>query len=392
METEEILRKLTKLENDREKDRSKIAVLQKQISGIEKTITSLNETIKESNSEVTGLRTMSARFEQLDVGLASLRKDVNRTIGNVEKHRNSRDQELEKIRLNDLESMNKTLSEYRKGTKNIQEINKILKEWSDKEYRMEHAIEDIQKAISSTLNPDDEYRQNLKLIQETQRQDTKRLTDIQGEAAALRKRSDEHRTRIDLALETIKRVEARLNEFQSSEIDRRQSFTMLIEKQNLQQVERDRIWKEWQVRFGSVDSDAKSFEIKLKSLDETLRTLKRLQTTFEEMNQRLDRRMNELSEMQRITEERSRQDWLNFKAEDQKRWANYSLGQDEIQREITQEYEKTRERLIALEDMTQELKEKFVGSAEINKKHLQGILEFVNQWLESNERNAGRII
>ncbi len=210
METEEILRKITKLENDREKDRSKIAVLQKQISGLEKTITTLNETIKESNSEVTGLRTMSARFEQLDVGLTSLRKDVNRTIGNIEKHRNSRDQELEKVRLNDLESMNKTVSEYRKGTKSIQEINKILKEWSDKEYRLEHTIEDIQKTIGSTINLDDEYRQNLKLIQETQRQDTKRLTDIQGEVAALRKRSDEHRTRIDLALETIKRVEARL--------------------------------------------------------------------------------------------------------------------------------------------------------------------------------------
>jgi chromosome segregation ATPase len=392
METEEIQRKLTKLENDREKDRSKIAVLQKQISGMERTITSLNETIKESISEVTGLRTMSARFEQLDVGLASLRKDVNRTIANIEKHRNSRDQEFEKMRLNDLESMNKTLSEYRKGAKNIQEVNKILKEWSDKEYRMEHTVEDMQKAINSTLNLDDEYRQNQKLVQETQRQDTKRLTDIQGEVAALRKRSDEHRTRIDLSLETIKRVESRLNEFQSSEIDRRQSFTMLIEKQNLLQVERDRIWREWQTRFESVDSDAKSFEIKLKSLDETLRTLKRLQTTFEEMNQRLDRRMNELSEMQRITEERSRQDWLNFKAEDQKRWANYSLGQDEIQREITQEYEKTRERLIALEDLTQELKENFVGSAEINKKHLQGILEFVNQWLESNERNTGRIM
>ncbi len=392
METEEILRKLTKLENDREKDRSKIAVLQKQISGLEKTITMLNETIKESNSEVTGLRTMSARFEQLDVGLTSLRKDVNRTIGNIEKHRNSRDQELEKVRLNDLESMNKTVSEYRKGIKSVQEINKILKEWSEKEYRLEHSIEDIQKAIDSTKNLDDENRQNQKLMQENHRQDTKRLTDIQGEVAALRKRSDEHRTRIDLALETIKRVEARLNEFQSSETDRRQSFTMLIEKQNLQQVERDRVWKVWQGRFESVDSDAKGFEVKLKSLDETLRTLKRYQTTFEEMNQRLDRRMNEISEMQRITEERSRQDWLNFKAEDQKRWANYSLGQDEVQREISQEYEKTRERLIVLEDLTQELKENFVESAEINKKHLLGILEFVNQWLESNERNTGRII
>ena len=32
-----------------------------------------------------------------------------------------------------------------------------------------------------------------------------------------------------------------------------------------------------------------------------------------------------------LTEERFRQEWVNFKADDQKRWTNYTLAQEEQQ-------------------------------------------------------------
>ena len=43
------------------------------------------------------------------------------------------------------------------------------------------------------------------------------------------------------------------------------------------------------------------------------------------MKQRFDRRLNEITEMQRLVEERFRQEWVSFKADDQKRWTNYTL-------------------------------------------------------------------
>jgi hypothetical protein len=59
------------------------------------------------------------------------------------------------------------------------------------------------------------------------------------------------------------------------------------------------------------------------------------QEAFEEITQRFDRRINEITEMQRLTEDRFRQEWVSFKADDQKRWTNYSLVQEEQQREQT---------------------------------------------------------
>ena len=45
------------------------------------------------------------------------------------------------------------------------------------------------------------------------------------------------------------------------------------------------------------------------------------------------------SHLQRLAEERLRQEWVTFKADDQKRWTGYTLSQDEAIRELRQAVE-----------------------------------------------------
>jgi exonuclease VII large subunit len=118
--------------------------------------------------------------------------------------------------------------------------------------------------------------------------------------------------------------------------------------------------------------------------------LKKAQTSFEEINQRLDRRLNEVTEMQRLTDERIRQEWQGFKGDDQKRWTTYTLGQEELQREINRQLDKSQTRIMELEDLTTEVKEMMVLIADENKKRYQTLIDMSNEWLESNERAFGR--
>jgi hypothetical protein len=74
---------------------------------------------------------------------------------------------------------------------------------------------------------------------------------------------------------------------------------------------------------------------------------------------------------------------VTFKADDQKRWANYSIAQDEKYRDTERQVVKDAERLVQLEDLTQELKDSLQQDSEImmeNLIQLQGILNtFVDQ-------------
>jgi hypothetical protein len=121
-----------------------------------------------------------------------------------------------------------------------------------------------------------------------------------------------------------------------------------------------------------------------------MQNFKNAQSFFEQMNQRLDRRLNEVSEMQRLTDERIRQEWQGFKSDDQKRWTTYLVGQEELQRELNRQMDKNQARIIGLEDLTQEVKEKMGLMADENKKMYQKLIDFSNEWLETNERTFGR--
>lgn len=390
MEQEEILRKLNKLEADQQKERSKIAVMQKQLSGLENTLAEHHTSNVELSSQFTQLKTHIKRFDQLDNTLTKLRTDLSKAIENIEKQRADQDREVEKLRLGDLETLNKAVADFRKAIKSIKEIEKTVTERSDKESHQDKVFNQLEKKINSFIQIREEDQQNLKVIQETHRQDSKRITALQSETTTIRKRTDEHNDQIDLENDNIRKLDVRLTEFQQGENDRRQELNTAIEKLNLQQLERDRLWKEWQSRFEAIDTSARTFEDQTKLLDETFRSLKKAQTAFEEINQRLDRRLNEVTEMQRLTDEKIRQDWQGFKGDDQKRWTTYTLGQEELRREINRQLDKSQTRIMELEDLTTEVKEMMVLIADENKKRYQTLIDMSNEWLESNERAFGR--
>ena len=79
-----------------------------------------------------------------------------------------------------------------------------------------------------------------------------------------------------------------------------------------------------------------------------------------------------------------------FKADDQKRWTNYSLVQEEQQREQTRQFERNNERMVVLEDMTQEMQDMLQQIREENQKRLQSLLALAHEWVEQYDRVFGR--
>ena len=122
----------------------------------------------------------------------------------------------------------------------------------------------------------------------------------------------------------------------------------------------------------------------------THRSIKRAQEGFEEISQRFERRINEITEMQRLTEDRFRQEWVSFKADDQKRWTNYTLSQEETQREVNRQFEKINDRLVTLEDSAQEIRDLQRQIVEETQKRLQALLSTAHDWMEQYDKNFGQ--
>ena len=155
------------------------------------------------------------------------------------------------------------------------------------------------------------------------------------------------------------------------------------------QLDRDRAWKDWKEKAEAFQKESSGLDVQIQKLDEALRGAKKAQDTYLELNTKLERRISEVTEMQRLAEDRLRQEWVSFKVDDQKRWTGYSLSNEESFRDIRKDLHKTEERIAPLQDATQVLQDQMHQVTDATEKELQEIMNVVHEWMTSYQRIMG---
>jgi len=87
--------------------------------------------------------------------------------------------------------------------------------------------------------------------------------------------------------------------------------------------------------------------------------------------------------MQRLSDERFRQEWSTFKSDDVKRWSNYLLAQEEQTRSINQHITQAQEQIEALTDNTANLQEDLSRLANETFQHVQLVLTAYQESIQS---------
>jgi len=390
MELEQVIRRLEWLDEERRKDKMTIATLEERILSLEGGLPGLQVQIKELNSEITRVATMLGRLDQFDTSLAQLRVEFTRMVEGIERQHADHDREMEKVRRVEIEGLNKAIGEVRQGLLPIPELKKGIQARMEEGFRLGRKIEEVEQRIVETRHSDEEYKRSLRLIDEGRRQDVKRITDLQGEVSALRKRLEEQRGKIDLTADGIRKYETRLTELVNAESERKQLQAAFLEKQAMAIVEREKVWREWQGRFELIEKQALGLDAGLQAIEATHRSVKKSQEALDDVTQRFERRINEITEMQRLSDDRFRQDWTSFKADDQKRWTNYTLAQEEQQREINRQFDKMNERVVFFDDVIQEIQDTLHQVNEETERRIQAFVALAHDWMNSYERAFGR--
>jgi uncharacterized protein with von Willebrand factor type A (vWA) domain len=133
-------------------------------------------------------------------------------------------------------------------------------------------------------------------------------------------------------------------------------------------------------RFDSIEKQAQDLDEQMVKLDSTHRGVKRMQDELKDLSTLLDRRVNEITEIQRLADERFRQEWGTFTADDQKRWTNYTLSQKEQSKIIERQYKEGEERISLLEDGLQEIEDQLGQLSSYSETQLQGLLTLIREW------------
>jgi len=389
MNVDQIVKQVDWLDDERRKDQTRIGSLEERINALDGNVSTLISKVNQQTSQLSRLETLLTRMDGYDEDLLQIRMNVKQSLDDLEKQFRKREEDFSAVRQKEIGSIDKSILEIRGELEQIQDIKRGLAARVE-ETRILRITEELRSDLAGIDRSQEEYTRTVKLIDDSRRQDAKRLTDLHGEVSGLRKRSDEHRSSIDLNSANQKKLEARLNEFGLTDIERREAMDKFLENQAVRDVERERTWKDWQNRFSIIENQAAELENQLELMETTRRDLSRTHKSVEDLSGMVERRISEISEVQRLADERFRQEWVTFKADDQKRWTNYTLTVDEQRAEMLRQFEKLSGRTTNLEDDLQELQDVYAQMSEQTIKRMQTLLSNIHDWVSIHERTLGK--
>lgn len=390
MEFEQIVKRLEWLDEEHRKTRTTIITLEERMAALEANIDTVAKQLKPLPKQIADISNTAARLDIFDAIFAKQREDMNQALEKIEKRHEKRELEVTKRHHEDLVPLHKAIDELRRSIEvEFPPIKRDIKARILEETRLNEAIKELKPPIDQAVRIAQESARAQHVFEESKKQDAKRVADLQGELTSLRKRIDETKSKIDLNSDGFKNMDNRIKEIQLSEMERKAAQITFIEQQAIAQIDRDRSYKEWKEKFDSIKLQTEAFDAQVLRLEETLRTAKRAQETYTELNTKLERRINEVTEMQRLAEDRLRQEWVTFKADEQKRWTGYTLSQDEGTKDVRRLVLKLEDRIAPLNEHIETIQDQMHQTASATEQQLQELMNVAHEWLSAYERIMG---
>jgi chromosome segregation ATPase len=390
MEFERVVKRLEWLDEEHRKTRSSLSTLEERMTALEASINKVAKQIKPLGDQIADMSSTAARLDQFDVIFTRQREDMNKALDEIEKRHQKREEEIVKLHRKDFEPIIKKLDELKKSIDSeFPPIKRDIKARLIEEARLNEGIKELKPKIDEAVEIAHEAMQTQRVFEESRKQEAKRVNDLQGDLTAIRKRIDEARAKADLNADSWKNMDNRIKQLMASELERKTAQSAFIDQVSLIQLNHDRSYKEWKEKFDTIKQQAQTADTQIQTLEEAIRNAKRAQETYNELNTKLERRINEVTEMQRLTEDRLRQEWVTFKADDQKRWIGYTLSQDEGGKDIRRAIQKLDERIETLDESTEGLHDRLEQTTDATEQQLQELMNVAHEWLSAYERIMG---
>lgn len=378
MDLETIVKHIEDLESQLSSLKKSVASQNSRIGDLDDKAVNYLEKSRETNNEVSKLRSAIKGLNQFDPALTKLRVDIGRQLEEIEKRNQLNVKMLEKVHNDEVNSVNQTLEKTKRELS--AQIDERFKRFSDENIRMATSFKETEKKVEEKINSDDSFKLNMHSLVSEFNQNKKVVDNLTVEFDVFKKRMEEVRFKSDNILDDIRNNESRLNEIVATENERKQTFIEIIEQQTLIRNERDRIWKDWENQF----NDSINLVYKLiPDLQNQQVELRKTKESFEEITQKFERRINELTEMFRLMDEKFRKEWATFKSDLEKRWSGVTLLMEDKQQDLSGELNKINDRILLVEDSTHDMQEVLLLMSKEIQKGMQGLMNMVNGWMDA---------
>jgi chromosome segregation ATPase len=316
MDLNEAIQMLKWLDEERRKDRAIIASLQERVQQQEKAIEQREASIQELQSSLTAVQSELTRIDRFEAMVDNFKGEILARIEDQEQTRRRQLAEAERLRRTEYEGLTDHVHRLERELRVLPGYDEELKARQAEESRLSEALQRLAVQVKEISQRSDDRVQSIIYLEEQRRADNRRIVELEQDTAALLKKIDalakkipfleeniqKQRPLIEQAMREVKKYEQPIEELRASDFQREQKMKQYLDQGEMVAKEMER------VRAQTEGFIAQQQQVK--------RAIDRL----ESFQGRIEKRQNEVSEMQRIAEDRLKRQWEEWQEERQKQF------------------------------------------------------------------------
>ena len=351
MDTTQLAQMVSWLDEEHRRDRGEVAKQQQRIESLNVELVEQARRIQEMEGRLVSTQSQLVRFSQVDEALQQLKNEVVLMLQKREEQMDADARERERLRVTDREALSRGLNEVRKELNRFGRIEEELALRRSEDQRLSELVLTLRQSVASLNKEVDERTRSLPYLAEQRVQDNKRIVQLQQETVDLFKRIEEQVGKTPLLQEKLQKLERTITSIQPIPQDIKREQQQFIEQMHVADVERQREIAKWQDEFSAQRDVITRQRETMLAFAEQLEVSKHAVATIEGFQETIRRETNQVSELQRLAEDRQRKEMETWQAENEKRWKRQILQweheaqeQDKINRQLGARFPSLEER------------------------------------------------
>ena len=390
MDLNQATQMLTWLDEERRQDKVELARLQEQVRRQAGEIAEQAKHIQELEGKLAGTQVHLSKIARLDDVLQQFKDEIVLLVEKYDQQRRQAEKEARHLRQMDRENQGKAVAEIKKELPKLSRLEQELQIRRAEDKRLGEAVLNIQQGLADVAKASEDRTRSMTYLETQREQDTKRIAELQEETSQLLTRSEAQARKLELLEDSVRRLESPIAEWPGFRSELKQEQMRLIEAQQLNEQQRQRQMESWAEELNEHRLKMEEYTARMQRFTELYEENKRALEALEKFEQRLKQTQGEVVELQRLAEQRQKEQLEEWRMENEKRWKKETMLWERQWREQTRRDEALEELLKQVEKQTEWNRSQIgVLFQERAEQVRQQIIELEKQMAQAEEHLSG---
>ena len=385
-EFSELVKRVEWLDEERRKGTRKLAELEQRIQLQEREISGREQRIQDLERQLAATTAQLSRIPQVDVQLEQFKDDMVEMIEQYDQRRLNAEEELDRLRRIEHESVTREIIDIRKELPAINRLQHEMELRKSEEARLSNLIGTQTNRLSALNNQVESWPRDIAFFDEKEKQNSRNIADMQSTLLDINRRWEPLNDRIEITAQSTLKFQGRFKEITDAQEVLRDMVREWAQQMQMGEHERNKRLEAWRYAIEEQSQTIERFKREWITFSDQYKEAKMAVQTMAPWQSQIEQQQREASELLRVETHRMQSRWDSFGQEVERRLKNFDLENEQRWATVNRHERELREQINLVEGALKQVSDEKDNLWRVQTAQADAIKKFPRLWLEEVEK------